>query len=483
VIGYEALREVWQGNSPFSTGDAVNGGWAATNLALYGTSSIGYLGAILEKTDVPKILKIDLLKTDFYNDAAYPTYLLYNPYDVAKTVKLAVGNDAVDIYEALSETFIAQGINDTASLDIPANESLLITLSPPGGTITYHRNKMLINGVVVDYMQTAFAFKYAPRIQSLAATQNEVQLNTSLPIYAKAFDKDSGSLTYTWSATCGNITGNGTAVQFNAPATLGECQITLIVSDETGNKDTATLDLKVVAEINVAPQILELEKSAPYVSPNGAISLTANVFDSNGDPITYTWSVTGGAISGSGNSVNWTAPGTEGIYQITLSVQDDEGLSTTKTTSVLVKNFPATSGDLVAWYPFSSNGNDVSGNNLHGQVFGALFVNDIFGNPASALFTDGINDRMTVANNPLLNFQNTITVSAWVKPTQLFDKEMFILSHGSWQNRWKISITPEKKIRWTVNTLNSIGDLDSDLEVQKDSVYHITTAYGDGWML
>ena len=483
VIGYEALREVWQGNSPFSTGDAVNGGWAATNLALYGTSSIGYLGAILEKTDVPKILKIDLLKTDFYNDAAYPTYLLYNPYDVAKTVKLAVGNDAVDIYEALSETFIAQGINDTASLDIPANESLLITLSPPGGTITYHRNKMLINGVVVDYMQTAFAFKYAPRIQSLAATQNEVQLNTSLPIYAKAFDKDSGSLTYTWSATCGNITGNGTAVQFNAPATLGECQITLIVSDETGNKDTATLDLKVVAEINVAPQILELEKSAPYVSPNGAISLTANVFDSNGDPITYTWSVTGGAISGSGNSVNWTAPGTEGIYQITLSVQDDEGLSTTKTTSVLVKNFPATSGDLVAWYPFSSNGNDVSGNNLHGQIFGALFVNDIFGNPASALFTDGINDRMTVANNPLLNFQNTITVSAWVKPTQLFDKEMFILSHGSWQNRWKISITPEKKIRWTVNTLNSIGDLDSDLEVQKDSVYHITTAYGDGWML
>jgi hypothetical protein len=164
-------------------------------------------------------------------------------------------------------------------------------------------------------------------------------------------------------------------------------------------------------------------------------------------------------------------------------VQDDGGLSATKTTSILVKNFPATSGDLIAWYPFSGNSNDISGNNLHGQVFGAQFVNDISGNPASALLTDGFNDRVTVENNPLLNFQNAITVSARVKPTQLFDKEMFLLSHGSWQNRWKISITPEKKIRWTVKTLNAVGDLDTDSEVLQDSVYHLIATYGDGWML
>jgi hypothetical protein len=65
VLGYEALREVWDGNSPYSTGDATGGGWAATNLALYGTSSIGYLGGIMNKTDDPKILQLDLLKTDF----------------------------------------------------------------------------------------------------------------------------------------------------------------------------------------------------------------------------------------------------------------------------------------------------------------------------------------------------------------------------------------------------------------------------------
>ena len=60
VIGYEALRQVYQGKSPYSTGDALKGGWAATNLALYGTSSIGYLGSIIEKTNIQKVLKITI---------------------------------------------------------------------------------------------------------------------------------------------------------------------------------------------------------------------------------------------------------------------------------------------------------------------------------------------------------------------------------------------------------------------------------------
>ncbi len=483
VVGYEALREVWQGNSPYSTGDAVNGGWAATNLALYGTSSIGYLGAILKKTDDPKILQTDLLKTDFYNGEAYPTYLLYNPYGMVKTVSIAVGDDPVDIYEALSETFISQNVSGTAALDIPANEAIVITLAPAGGTVSYDRNKMLIDGVVVDFMQTAEPFTHAPRIQALATEQTEVEMNTSVPVYGKAFDKDSDNLTYTWSASSGNISGTGTTVQFEAPASQGSATITLIVTDDTGNQDTATLELDIVAEINDAPQILSIEKSEPYVGPAGSVSLTANVFDSNNDPLTYTWSASGGSLSGSGSTVNWTAPAAEGIYQITLDVQDDEGLSASATTTMLVKNFPASGGNLVAWYPFSGNGNDISGNNLHGQIFGALLVPDFLGNAASAILTDGLNDRMTVTNDPLLNFQEAITVSVWVKPTQLFDKEMFILSHGSWQNRLKISITPDKKIRWTVNTLQSIGDLDSELTVQQDSIYHITASYGDGWML
>lgn len=482
VIGYEALREVWQGNSPYSTGDALGGGWAGTNLALYGTSSIGYMGAILEKTNDPKILKIDLLKTDFFKAEAYPTYLFFNPYLQSKSVELAVGNDPSDVYDALSETFILQGVSGMVDITIPANEAMLLTIAPANGVLSYDKNRMLINGVVVDYNQTAVPFKYAPRIQALAAEKYEVELGDSVNVYAKAFDKDSGVLTYTWSTTGGSISGAGATVKYHAPATTGNQQVTLIVTDESGNADTATIDLSVVLEINDAPEILDLVKSAQYVSPNGSMDVTANAFDSNGDPLTYSWTSTGGTISGSGSTVTWTAPGLEGVYQLTVTVQDNGGLSATKTISVLVKNFAPTSGDMIAWYPFSGNGNDISGNQLNGAVFGAIYTNDYFGNATSALLTDGFNDRVTVANSPLLNFQNAITISFWFNAGLLPDKEVFILSHGSWQSRWKVSITPEKKIRWTVNTMNSIGDLDSDFSVQTDSFYHVVATYDGQWM-
>jgi hypothetical protein len=130
VLGYEALREVWEGNSPFSTGDAMNGGWAATNLALYGTSSIGYLGAIVEKTNDSKILKIDLLKTDFFKESAYPSYLFFNPYSTSKTIEFTVGNDALDVYEMLSETFILENVNGVVNITIPADEAVILTLAP-----------------------------------------------------------------------------------------------------------------------------------------------------------------------------------------------------------------------------------------------------------------------------------------------------------------------------------------------------------------
>jgi len=483
VIGYEALRENWQNLSPYSTGDAVQGGWAGTNLALYGTSSIGYLGAILEKTNVDKILKIDLLKTDFYQDAAYPTYLLYNPFPQSRTVELAVGNAPVDVYDAISETFLLQNGTGTVSVVIPPNAAILVTLTPAGGAISYDRNKMLVDGVAVDYRQSAQSFQYEPRIQALATAQTAVEFGDSTTIYGKAFDQDSDNLTWIWSATGGTISGNGPEVQWLAGALAGEYEITLIVADESGNRDTATLLMNAVAEINLAPVVPAIEKSTPYVAPGNQIGLLSAASDPNGDPITFAWTANGGTFSGNGNSVNWTAPGTAGIYQIQLTVTDDGGLSSQATTTILVKNFDLTPGNLIAHYPFSGNANDVSGNQLHGQTSGgALIGPDFWGQSASACLLDGVNDNVIVPVDPLLNFQDGITVSCWLKATALPDHEIFPISHGSWQNRWKISITPERKVRWTLNSLTTIGDLDSEFKVAKDSIYHLAATYDGAHM-
>ena len=484
LVAHEAMRETYNGLSPYATGDALNGGWGNTNLALYGSSSVGYLGAIIEKTNVDKILKIDLLKTDFFGDEAYPTYLFFNPYSLEKVVELNVGPAPVDIYESLSESFIATGASNTVELAIPANEALMVVLTPTGAEVQYDRNKMLADGVVVDYRQSSQPFQYAPRIQALAVESQEVEFGSSATIYGTVFDQDSDDLMYSWSSNGGTIQGQGATVIWEAPDTEGTFEIILTVSDEQLNSDTDTLRLSVIPEINLAPQIVELVKSQNYLTPGETLELFCNAFDANGDTISYSWSADAGAFTGEGNQVAWQSPLTEGIFNIGVEARDEQGASSTVTTPILVKVFTVVdTGHLIAYYPFTQNADDVSGNALHGQPFGAQLTEDANGHPFSAYFFDGINDNIRVANNNILNFKDAITVSCWFEPRLLPEREVFVASHGSWQNRWKISITPERHIRWTVNSsAGPIGDLDSRLAVEVDSSYHIGATYDGQWM-
>jgi len=70
------------------------------------------------------------------------------------------------------------------------------------------------------------------------------------------------------------------------------------------------------------------------------------------------------------------------------------------------------SDGLVAYYPFSGNANDASGNGNHGVVTGASLVEDRMGNSNSAYEFD--NDVITIENNENFNSPQ-ITISAWVK--------------------------------------------------------------------
>ncbi len=482
VMGYESMRQKYQNLSPFSTGDAVQGGWAATNLALYGSSSIGYLGALVEKTSVDKILKINLLKTDFYGSAAYPSFLFYNSYPTSQTVQFDAGSTASDVYEALSETFIMQNATGTVNLTIPGNQAILVVVCPAGGDISFQKNRMLVNGVVVDFDQHAQSYTYAPRIQALAAGKNPLEISDSTSVFATVFDADSGQITYEWSSSAGNISGLGATVTFKAPPVSGNTEIRLVATDPQGNSDTATLLISVVQNINIAPQILDIQKSVNYVSTGEPLQLNCLAIDANNDPLTYEWSDNGGNLNGTGSAVEWTAPPTEGIFQISVKVTDDGGLSAQATTTILVKNFSAVPGNLVAHYPFTGNPDDVSGNQLDGQAKGAILTTDQNGIQQSAYYFNGGSQRIEVPDSPLLNFQDGITVSCWFKANALPEKETFLLSHGSWQNRWKLSVTPDRYLRWTVNTLNGIADLDASEQLEPDIFYHVAATY-DGSVL
>jgi hypothetical protein len=144
-IAYEGLRRYGNSVTPYATGDN------ALRLGLYGSSSVGYLGSIVRTTNVEKILQWDCLKTDFYHDTAYPTYLYFNPYATPKTVSIDAGSNCVDLYDTVSQTFLKTDTSGITDFNIPADSAVVIVLAPAKGTVTIEDNKKLINGVVVDY--------------------------------------------------------------------------------------------------------------------------------------------------------------------------------------------------------------------------------------------------------------------------------------------------------------------------------------------
>jgi len=81
--------------------------------------------------------------------------------------------------------------------------------------------------------------------------------------------------------------------------------------------------LLVVGGCNKPPVITSLTPSAMEVASGGSCTVTCVVSDPNtDDTLTYAWTATAGAISGTGSTVTWTAPTTEGTYSVTVTVSD-----------------------------------------------------------------------------------------------------------------------------------------------------------------
>jgi len=77
---------------------------------------------------------------------------------------------------------------------------------------------------------------------------------------------------------------------------------------------------------NHAPVILSIAANPSSIDINQTSTITCTASDEDaGDTLTYTWTKTGGTITGSGSAIIWTAPSTEGTYTITCTVSDGEG--------------------------------------------------------------------------------------------------------------------------------------------------------------
>ena len=95
---------------------------------------------------------------------------------------------------------------------------------------------------------------------------------------------------------------------------------------------------------NQPPVISSLEAKYINVYPRAASEIRCTVSDPDGDEVDFSWSCTGGDLSGAGPVVTWRAPNSYGDYHVMVIAKDSNGGSTQAILTLSVVARPASGG-------------------------------------------------------------------------------------------------------------------------------------------
>ena len=252
-------------------GDTLNYTWEYTGGMLQGTgSTVTWIAPSVAKTYTVKVIVSDgkggsanqsVTVTVSANHAPAISSVAPSPMTVAPNASSTIICTASDADgDTLSYAWSAgggtiSGAGNAATWTAPAEEgvySISVTVSDgKGGTITGGAS------VTVE----APAANHAPVITSLTSNPISVAPNANASLSCFATDADSDTLSYSWNASAGAITGSGGDVSWKAPAAEGSCTIGVVVSDGKGGADSRTL----VISVSVVSGSLEISST-----PSGA---------------------------------------------------------------------------------------------------------------------------------------------------------------------------------------------------------------------
>jgi len=174
---------------------------------------------------------------------------------------------------------------------------------------------------------------YPPIITCLKAEADWTAPMANLWVTCTASDRDGDQLSYEWTTTGGIISGTGTAINWTAPEEVGVYDIMVVVNDGHNGEDTELV--AIIVGDNRPPTITSLVADADWTTPLDNIKVTCTALDLDNDELSYEWSTTGGDISGTGATVNWTAPEETGIYDVIIMVNDGKGGNDTRSITLI----------------------------------------------------------------------------------------------------------------------------------------------------
>jgi hypothetical protein len=175
----------------------------------------------------------------------------------------------------------------------------------------------------------------APPTISCSANPAAVKLGGNVALSATAASPEGRPLTYNWSATAGSISGSGSTVTLNTSGTAtGTIGVTCKVADSEGLTASASTRISVTAPAQVPPTV-SCSANPSAVTLGGAVAVVSKGSSPDGGPLTYSWSTTAGAISGSGNTATLSTNGaTAGNITVTCKVADNQGLTASANTAI-----------------------------------------------------------------------------------------------------------------------------------------------------
>ena len=165
--------------------------------------------------------------------------------------------------------------------------------------------------------------------------------NESAAIHVNASDPDNDTLTYTYTATGGTVEGTGPDARWNSSGLgVGTYTVNAKVDDGKGGTASCSADISVGEKPNHPPTISCATDRNP-IMPGERTGITATASDPDGDPLTYSYTTTGGQIVGSGAKVEFDSTGLQpGSYAVKCSVNDGRGGTADASTNVDVQQPP-----------------------------------------------------------------------------------------------------------------------------------------------
>ncbi len=163
----------------------------------------------------------------------------------------------------------------------------------------------------------------------------------SVAIHVTASDPDNDNLTYSYTATGGTVEGTGADGRWTSNGlSAGSYTVNAKVDDGRGGSATCSTDVRVEPKPNQPPTISCSTDRSP-IQPGERTGISSTASDPDNDQLTYSYSATGGTVTGTGPKAEFDSTGLQaGSYTVKCSVSDGKGGTADASTNVDVQQPP-----------------------------------------------------------------------------------------------------------------------------------------------